>query len=160
VDAALRRPIFAAVVIGGIVLVLAGPVIGLKTGPPSTEQLPSNNQVRQDFNVVQQAIGPGYEAPFVGIAGSQYGTMTERHRLNVLSRWQRKIAQDPAVQAVIGPEKIAVKTSPLKKSGNELRTSNQKGGELYELNRLGPGLKRAAKGVSQIRTGFSKAAEG
>jgi putative drug exporter of the RND superfamily len=160
VDAALRRPVFAAVVIGGIVLVLAGPVIGLKTGPPSTQQLPSDNPVRKDFDVVQKAIGPGYEAPFVVIAGSEFGTMTERHRLHVLTKWQRKIAEDPAVQAVIGPEKIATKTAPLKENGEELRTSNQKGGELYELNRLGPGLKRAANGVSQIRTGFAKAAEG
>jgi RND superfamily putative drug exporter len=160
VDAALRRPIFAAVVIGGIVLVLAGPVIGLKTGPPSTEQLPSSNDVRQDFDVVQEAIGPGYEAPFVVVAATENGTMTERSRLNALSKWQRKIAEDPAVQAVIGPEEVATKTAPLKDTGNELRTSNEKGGELYELNRLGPGLERAANGVSQVRTGLAQAAEG
>ena len=140
VDAALRRPILAAVLIGGIVLVLAAPAIGLKTGPPSTEQLPSSNDVRQDFDVVQEAIGPGYEAPFVVVAATEDGTMTERSRLNALAKWQRKIAEDPAVQAVIGPEEVAKKTAPLKDTGNELRTSNKKGGELYELNRLGPGL--------------------
>jgi RND superfamily putative drug exporter len=160
VDAALRRPRFAAFLIGGIVLILAGPVIGLKTGPPSTQQLPSSNRVRQDFNVVQEAIGPGYEAPFVVIAATEQGTMTERHRLDELARWQHKIAEDPAVQAVIGPEQVAKKTAPLKNTGNELRNSNKKGGELYELNRLGPGLARATKGVSQIRTGLAKAAEG
>jgi RND superfamily putative drug exporter len=160
VDAALRRPIFAAVVIGGIVLVLAGPVIGLKTGPPSTEQLPSSNNVRQDFNVVQEAIGPGYEAPFVVVAATEDGTMTERHRLDALARWQRKIAEDPAVQAVIGPEQVAKKTAPLKNAGNELKTTNKPGGQLYELNRLGPGLKRAANGVSQIRSGLAQAADG
>ena len=47
VDAALRRPIVAAAIIGGIVLILAVPAIGLKTGPPSTEQLPSSNDVRE-----------------------------------------------------------------------------------------------------------------
>ncbi len=160
VDAALRRPKFAAFVIGGIVLILAGPVVGLKTGPPSTQQLPSDNSVRKDFDVVQKAIGPGYEAPFIVIAGTEDGTMTERHRLNVLAKWQRKIAEDPAVQAVIGPERIATKTAPLKNSGNELRASNKPGGELYELNRLGPGLKRASNGVSQIRSGLARAADG
>ena len=160
VDAALRRPIFAVVVIGGIVLVLAGPVIGLKTGPPSTEQLPSSNDVRQDFNVVQEAIGPGYEAPFVVVAATEDGTMTERHRLNQLARWQHKIAEDPAVQAVIGPEQVAKKTAPLKSTGNELRTSNEKGGALYELNRLGPQLARAENGVSLIRNGFAQASAG
>ena len=44
VDAALRRPVVATVVIGGIVLVLAAPAFGLKTGPPSTEQLPEQQR--------------------------------------------------------------------------------------------------------------------
>jgi RND superfamily putative drug exporter len=160
VDAALRRPVFAAVVIGGIVLILAAPAIGLKTGPPSTEQLPSSNDVREDFDVVQEAIGPGYEAPFVVVAATENGTMTERDRLDALAKWQRKIAEDPAVQAVIGPEEVAKKTAPLKDTGNELKTTNKPGGQLYELNRLGPGLKRASNGVSQIRTGLAQAAEG
>ena len=160
VDAALRRPVFATVVIGGIVLVLAAPAFGLKTGPPSTEQLPQDNDVREDFDVVQEAIGPGYEAPFVVVAGTEDGTMTERKRLDQLAKWQRKIAKDPAVQAVIGPEQVAKRTEPLKNTGNELRTSNEKGGDLYELNRLGPGLERAANGVSQIRDGLARAAGG
>ena len=160
VGAALRRPVAAAAIIGGIVLVLAAPAIGLKTGPPSTEQLPSSNDVRQDFDVVQEAIGPGYEAPFVVVASTEDGTMTERDRLDQLARWQRKIAEDPAVQAVIGPEQVAKRTAPLKKTGNELRTSNEKGGRLYELNRLGPGLARAENGVSMIRDGLARAAAG
>jgi putative drug exporter of the RND superfamily len=160
VDAALRRPVLAAVLIGGIVLVLATPALGLKTGPPSTEQLPKNNDVREDFDVVQEAIGPGYEAPFVVVAATEDGTMTERSRLDALAKWQRRIAADPAVQAVIGPEEVAKRTEPLKDTGNELRTSNEKGGQLYELNRLGPGLERAANGVSQIRDGFARAAAG
>ena len=42
VGAALKRPATAAILIGGVVLVLALPAIGLKTGPPSTEQLPQD----------------------------------------------------------------------------------------------------------------------
>jgi RND superfamily putative drug exporter len=160
VGAALRRPVFATLLIGGIVLVLAGPALGLKTGPPSTEQLPQDNDVREDFDVVQKAIGPGYEAPFVIVAGTEDGTMTEHARLAKLADWQRRIAQDPAVQAVIGPEAVAKQTAPLKTAGNELKTTNEKGGQLYELNRLGPGLKRASNGVSMIRNGFARAAAG
>jgi RND superfamily putative drug exporter len=160
VDAALRRPVAATLVIGGIVLILAVPALGLKTGPPSTEQLPRDNDVREDFDVVQEAIGPGYEAPFVVVAGTESGTMTERDRLDELAKWQRKIARDPAVQAVIGPEQVAQRTEPLKNTGNELRTSNEKGGDLYELNRLGPQLARASNGVSQIRNGLARAAAG
>ena len=121
------------------------PALGLKTGPPSTEQLPEDNPVREDFDVVQKAIGPGYEAPFVVVAATEDGTMTERDRLDQLARWQRKIAKDPAVQAVIGPEQVAKRTEPLKNTGNELRTSNEKGGDLDELNKLGPQLARAVE---------------
>ena len=42
VNAALRRPALAAVVIGGVLLVLAAPALALKTGPPSPEQLPKD----------------------------------------------------------------------------------------------------------------------
>ena len=77
--------------------------------------------MREDFDVVQEAIGPGYEAPFVVVAATEDGTMTERKRLDQLARWQRKIAEDPAVQAVIGPEQVAKRTKPLKNTGNELR---------------------------------------
>ncbi len=160
VDAALRRPVLATLLIGGIVLILAGPALGLKTGPPSTEQLPHDNSVREDFDVVQKAIGPGYEAPFVVVAATEKGTMTEKSRLDKLAKWQRKIAEDPAVQAVIGPEQVAKQTAPLQKTGNELKTSNEKGGQLYELNKLGPGLARAEHGVSMIRSGFARAAAG
>ena len=160
VGAALRRPVFATLLIGGIVLVLAGPAFGLKTGPPSTEQLPEDNNVREDFDVVQKAIGPGYEAPFVLVSSTEDGTMTEHERLSKLAKWQRRIAQDPAVQAVIGPEAVAKQTAPLKSAGQELHTTNKKGGQLYELNRLGPGLERAENGVSKIRNGFAEAAGG
>ena len=43
VSAALRRPALASMVIGGIVLILAAPAIGLKTGPPSQAQLAPGN---------------------------------------------------------------------------------------------------------------------
>ena len=86
--------------------------------------------------------------------------MAERDRLDSLAKWQRRIAKDPAVQAVIGPEQVADRTEPLKNTGNELRTSNEKGGDLYELNKLGPQLARASNGVSQIRNGLARAASG
>ena len=40
VTAALRRPVPVAIAIGAVVLLLAAPALGLKTGPPSPAQLP------------------------------------------------------------------------------------------------------------------------
>ena len=79
--------------------------------------------MREDFDVVQEAIGPGYEAPFVVVASTEDGTMTERDRLDVLAKWQRKIAKDPAVQAVIGPEEVAQEDRAAE--GHRQRTADQ-----------------------------------
>ena len=70
--------------------------------------------------------------------------MTERHRLDVLTKWQRKIAEDPAVQAVIGPEKIATKTAPLKENGERTADQQREGRRTVrtEPPRAGPETRR------------------
>ena len=66
VGAALRRPAPVAIAIGAVVLLLsAAPALGLKTGPPSQAQLAHDDPVRQDFELIERAIGSGYDAPFV-----------------------------------------------------------------------------------------------
>ena len=71
VSAALRRPAPVAALIGGVVLVLAAPAIGLKTGPFSVGQLPHDDPARQDAERIQHAFGGGYEAPFTIVAARQ-----------------------------------------------------------------------------------------
>ncbi len=60
VNAALRRPVLATILSSAASSSSSpAPAFGLKTGPPSTEQLPRDNSVREDVDVVQEAIGPG-----------------------------------------------------------------------------------------------------
>ena len=160
VDAALRRPVLAVVVIGGVVLLLATPAIGLKTGPPSTEQLPTDSQARKDAEEIDAAIGPGFESPFVIVASTPVGTITAEPRFAEITRWQEKIAEDPGVQAVIGPAQISRKVAPLKQSTKELLGNGAEGGHLAELTELGPKLKEAENGVAQVRAGLVDAAAG
>ena len=61
VTAALKRPVLASVLIGGVVLLLAAPAIGLQTGPPSPEQLPKDDQARKDNELIARVMAPGYE---------------------------------------------------------------------------------------------------
>ncbi|HKZ14000.1 MAG TPA: MMPL family transporter, partial [Solirubrobacterales bacterium] len=68
VNAALRRPLLAAIVIGGVLLALAAPAVGLKLGPPSPEQLPKDAPARQDQEKIAAAIGPGWAASFIVVA--------------------------------------------------------------------------------------------
>jgi putative drug exporter of the RND superfamily len=160
VGAALRRPAPVAAAIGVIVLVLAVPALALKTGPPSQTQLPHDDPIRQDFELIEQAIGSGYDAPFVVVASAESGSVTEPRRLAALGRWQRRIAELPGVQAVIGPAQVSRAVEPLRRAGALLVAGPEGGGPLGQLDSLGRNLGRAASGVAQLREGVSKASYG
>ncbi len=159
VNRALRRPLLAAALIGGVVLVLAAPVLALETGPPSAEQLPASNQAREESELIADAIGPGWDAPFVVVAVSEDGPITEADSLAALSRWQRRIAADPGVQAVVGPAQIKGRVEPLQKTGNDLLAGRGEA-DPEQLTTLGKKLGTAADGVRQLRSGLEKASYG
>lgn len=159
VRGALSRPLLAAILIGVVVMLLAIPALTLKTGPPSAEQLPSSNPARQEAELLADAIGPGWEAPFVVVAVSEKGPITEADTLAALARWQRRIADDPGVQAVIGPAQIKKQVKPLQQTGNDLLAGRGEANP-EQLTTLGKNLGTAANGVKQLRSGFSKASYG
>jgi putative drug exporter of the RND superfamily len=159
VDGALRRPLVAVLAIGAAVLVLAAPVLALKTGPPSAEQLPASNPARQEAELIAGAVGPGYEAPFVLVAVTPRGTIADPGKLAALSRWQRRIAADPGVQAVIGPAQVKRRVEPLRRGGDELLAGEGEASPA-KLRRLGRKLGRAGNGVGRLRSGLARAALG
>jgi len=159
VRGALARPLVAVILIGIVVLLLAVPAISLKTGPPSAEQLPTSNAARMEAELIADAIGPGWEAPFVLVAVSNKGPITEASTLAALSRWQRRIAADPGVQAVIGPAQIKRQVKPLQKTGNDLLAGRGEA-DPEQLTTLGKKLGTATEGVRRLRSGISKASYG
>jgi len=159
VTAALRRPVPVAAAIGAVVLVLAAPALALKTGPFSINQLPHDDPARVDAETVQKSFA-GFEAPFTIIAAARNGTITDPHRLAVLSRWQRRIAAEPGVESVVGPEQVAKAVEPLRDAGTALFASNEKTGPLSTFSRLGKNLGRVADGVATLRSGLSQATYG
>jgi putative drug exporter of the RND superfamily len=159
VRGALSRPLVAVVLIGIVVMLLAVPAISLKTGPPSAEQLPTSNAARQEAELIADAIGPGWEAPFVVVAVSNKGPITEPETLAALTRWQRRIAADPGVQAVIGPAQIKKQVKPLQQTGNDLLAGRGEA-DPEQLTTLGEKLGVAANGVKKLRSGISKASYG
>jgi RND superfamily putative drug exporter len=160
VSAALRRPAPVAAVIGAIVLLLAAPAIGLKTGPPDPSQLPHDDPVRIDAERIGNAVGRGSEAPYTIIASTARGTITEPGRLAALSRWQRRLAELPGVQTVIGPRQVARGVEPLRTAGTALLASDEKSGPVANLDRLGRNLGRAATGIAVLRRGISQTTAG
>jgi putative drug exporter of the RND superfamily len=160
VGAALKKPALATVLIGLLLLVLAGPALGLKTGPPSPEQLAQDAPARQDAELIDRAFGSGYEAPFQIVAVSNEGPITDAKDLAALETFQRKLARSPGVQTVIGPGGIAKRVDPLRELGNAVLSSEGNIGPVKQLGRLGRSLKVAAGGVGQLRAGIAEAGDG
>ena len=160
VSAALRKPALAAAVIGLVVLVLATPALGLKTGPPSPEQLPKGAPAREDNELVDRVIGPGWNAPFQVVAVSKEGPITEAKSLAAIESFQKRLARTPGVQAVIGPAGATRRVGRLQQLGNAVLSSKGDYGPVKRLGKLGRSLAVAAGGVGQLREGITEASNG
>jgi RND superfamily putative drug exporter len=156
--AALRRPAVAALAAGLPVLLLTIPLLGLATAAPGVDELPPGNSARQEAEAIDRAVGPGWEAPFVLVAATREGPITTPEHLAQLSRWQRRIAGEPGVRTVIGPGPLAERTAPLRSLGKKLTAEGAAGPA--QLQRLGPGLRRAAGAVATLRAGLAEGAAG
>ncbi len=160
VGAALRRPAAVAALIGAVLLVLAAPALGLKTGPPSPEQLAHDSPAREDAELISRTIGPGWDAPFQVVALNHDGPITDAESLATLDRFQDQLAALPGVKAVVGPGRLAKRVKPLQDLGNAVLTSEGNVGPVRQLGRLGRSLAVAAGGVGQLRSGVTEASEG
>ncbi len=158
VTGALRNPALAACLVAVPLLLLILPTLAFTTGAPGIDELSPSNPARESAEAIDRAVGPGWEAPFVLVAATERGPITTQQDLGLLARWQRRIAAEPGVRAVIGPAPIARRTLPLRSLGARLASQGPEGPA--ELGRLGPGLRRAARAVEQLRGGIAEGAEG
>jgi RND superfamily putative drug exporter len=156
--AALRRPTFAALLVALPLVLLALPVLAFTTGAPGIQELSASNPARENAETIDRAVGPGWGAPFILVAATERGPITAPKRLALLARWQRRIAAQPGVRAVVGPAPIASRTAPLHSFGETLASRGPE--NATELEHLGPGLDRAAHAVKVLRSGIGRGAEG
>jgi putative drug exporter of the RND superfamily len=156
--AALRNPALAVCMVAIPLALLTLPVLGFTTGAPGIDELPSSNQAREDAETIDRAVGPGWAAPFVLVAATERGPITTSRHLARLARWQRRIGAEPGVRTMIGPAPVARRTAPLRTLGKRLSEPGAAGPA--RLERLGPGLRRAADAVSQLRAGLDEGAAG
>ena len=160
VNAALRRPLAAALVIGAILVALAGPAIGLKLGPPSPEQLPEDAPARVNAELIDDSIGPGWDAPFQIVATNPDGPITDAGTMAALQHFQHKVADLNGVKVVIGPQAATKRVKPLQELGNSALASKGNLGPVKELGKLGKELNVAAGGVGELREGINEASDG
>jgi RND superfamily putative drug exporter len=155
---ALRKPALAACLVAVPLILLTLPVLVFATGAPGIDELPADNSARQSAEAIDRAVGPGWEAPFILVAATERGPITTPEDLRLLAQWQRRIAAQPGIRAVIGPGPIARRAAPLRELGAKLAAAED--GAPEKLGDLGPGLRRAAGAVGQLRTGLAEGANG
>jgi putative drug exporter of the RND superfamily len=160
IDGLLRRPAVAALVVTIPLVVLALSSLSLKIGPPSYDQLPSQNPARLSAELVEQEIGPGWVSPYVVLAATDRGPITTRSDLAALKKWQRDLRKDDGVLAVIGPGALAKRTAPLHQVGQRFFGQGGSKSQAAELQELGTSLGRATRGVTAFRSGISRATYG
>ena len=88
------------------------------------------------------------------------GPITEPARLAALGRWQRRIAELPGVQAVIGPGQVGRRVAPLREGASALLASEGKTGPFGQLGNARPQAGSGRRGVAQLREGLSQASAG
>ncbi len=154
---ALRRPALAAGLVAVPLVLMMLPILTFSTGAPGIDELSASNPARESAERIDAAVGPGWGAPFILVAATERGPITTPRKLRLLERWQRRIAAEQGVRAVIGPGAVARRAEPLRELGGELAGQ---GGATEDLGKLGPGLRRAAGAVGELRAGLSEGAAG
>ena len=63
-----RRPVLAALVSGGFLLILCIPTLSLRLGTNDAGTEPTNKTTRQAYDLLAEGFGPGFNGPFVMVA--------------------------------------------------------------------------------------------
>jgi RND superfamily putative drug exporter len=155
---ALRRPGVATVAIVAPLLLLAAPALAFNTGSPGIDELSPSSSARKGSEAISAAVGAGWQAPFLLTVAAESGPLTSRRRLALLVDTQSRIARLPGVDAAIGPAAIAAAALPLRSLGAELEPTGSS--MVARLAGLGSRLRRASRGVAQIRGGLGEASAG
>ncbi len=158
--ASAAAPVIAPIATAALILI-ALPVLTLKTGQPGIQQLPPANKARASYEAVAATMGKGWPTPYTVVLASSSGPLTTAVTLLQIDGLQQQLAQPQAVASVSGPGTLSGQTKPLGKLPRALRESGQllSGGK-RELGRLLAGLGQAGAGARQLQEGLGQAASG
>lgn len=158
---ASRNALTIAPIATAVLVLLALPVLTLKTGQPGIQQLPPGNRARASFEHVAAVMGRGWPTPFTVVVASSSGPLTTAPMLLEIDLLQQRLAQHSAVASVSGPGSLSAKTKPLGKLPGALNESGKllTGGR-KELGRLLAGLGQAGAGAAKLQEGLGSAAAG
>jgi RND superfamily putative drug exporter len=157
----IRSAIVAGALATALLLVLALPMLSLKTGPISPALLPADDPARVSYDKIAAAMGPGFATPFNVVLVSKDKPITDRALLRRIDGFQEELASDKRVKSVVGPGDLYATTKDLQKLPKQLEGSK----EMLKtapagLKTLEDGLGTAGSGSAQLQSGIAAAAAG
>ncbi len=102
-----RRPVLAAVLSGGFLLILCIPTLSLRLGTNDAGTEPTNKTTRQAYDLLAEGFGPGFNGPFVMVAA-----LPEKGQDQGLNQLCKQLESEEGVAAV-----TAVVLNPAKNTG-------------------------------------------
>ena len=129
-DRVMRRPVLAVTVVGGVLLALAAPVLGLGTTTGALDQFPAGHEVRAGVAAAAQVSGPGASAP-VDVVVHGPGAAAAGERVRAAAAEDPGIARagapvpsrDGAAVLVIAQPRAEGETAAAKATVERLRTA-------------------------------------
>jgi RND superfamily putative drug exporter len=149
-----RRP---RLVVLPVVLVLIVATIGafaLNTDFGTAALLPTGDPSRRQQEDVQDALGPGWIAPYEIVMQGGRRPVTTPGRLKALAGFQREVEDDPGVATMAGFAGVERATRQLGGLGEQLSTQQK------SMARLSRGLSKVHQGAALNTSGLLQAADG
>jgi RND superfamily putative drug exporter len=157
----MRHAVVAGALATALLLVLAIPMLNLKTGPISPAMLPKDDPARVAYDRISAVMGPGFTTPFNIVVVSRDKPVTDRALLAQIDKFQGSIAADARVKSVVGPGDLYATTTELKKLPEQLNSSKKMLKTAPAgLARLEKGLGTAGAGSEEMQSGLASAASG
>ncbi len=99
-DRVTRRPVLAASLSAGVLLVLAIPAVSLQFGDGALRQFPDGNETRVGAELAAKELGPGASAPTQIVASLDSGTASDARNRAALADYREQVAADPEAARV------------------------------------------------------------
>ena len=102
-DRVTRRPVLAAALSAGVLLVLAIPALSLEFGDGALRQFPEGNETRVGAELAAKKVGAGATGPTQLVASFHSGTVGTPRNRAALADYANVLRGDPEVVAVARP---------------------------------------------------------
>ena len=100
--AVMRRPVVSVIAVASLLLVLAIPVLSIKTGNGAIKQFDPGSDARVGTEIAARTSGGGAD-PVKVVATFQHGTAADPANASALRAFTRSASADPQVEAVAPP---------------------------------------------------------